>query len=609
MASAFVTGTPDDPEIELVFDYDERHPNGKLLREWVKRLPGATWDSKRKLWRLTDPEMLAPGELKRAGITVLRQDGSVAKRHDTLPPPIVHDPPPAADPDDLKVPSWFGLALMEDQDLAARTVASGHWSECDSPGAGKGSPEWELLLTPNGWRTYGDIRVGDFVIGGNGQPTRVVGVYPRGELDVFRVTLSDASSVVVDGDHLWEVQDIGERKLHQHPRVRSTRELLRIMAEPPNAHRAASFIPIVEPVHFRPRSEPLPLDPYVLGVLLGDGSLSGFTSVDEELVKTVESRLPQGTHLVLWKNVARRPMSYHIAGRGPRRQNLAKQILNELGIMGHRAETKFVPNDYLLSAPEDRLALLRGLCDTDGSAGATGAEYTTVSPRLASDVEFLVRSLGGTTRRSVKQTSYGARSGERVKGRPVYRIWITMPARMNPFLLSRKANAWHEPWKYGPMRAIRSIEPAGRERVICIAVDAQDQLYVTRDFIVTHNTRVILAVAAILGPRRVVVLCPPVVTTHWLRETAASGLAKHCLEKPGDVESRAFARRDSDDGVDKASAMGAGATTFAAPPRPVTPAPGETERERTALRANPPLISRPPKNRLRSAKPQVSAVV
>jgi hypothetical protein len=136
-ATATLAGTLDDPEIELVFDFDDRHPNGQLLRTWVKRLPGATWDGKRKLWRLTDPEMLAPGELRRAGLVVQRPDGAVAKRHEVLPPPIVHDPPPATDPDDLEVPSWFGLALMEDQDLAARTVASGHWSECDSPGAGK----------------------------------------------------------------------------------------------------------------------------------------------------------------------------------------------------------------------------------------------------------------------------------------------------------------------------------------------------------------------------------------------------------------------------------------------------------------------------------------
>ena len=137
MATAFLTGTGDDPEIELVFDYDERHPSGTLLRAWVKRLPGAVWDRKHTSWRLTDPEMLAPGELRRAGLVVLRQDGTVAKRHEVLPAPIVHDPPPATDPDELEVPSWFGLSLMDDQDLAARMVASGRWSECSQPGAGK----------------------------------------------------------------------------------------------------------------------------------------------------------------------------------------------------------------------------------------------------------------------------------------------------------------------------------------------------------------------------------------------------------------------------------------------------------------------------------------
>ncbi len=137
MATALLAGTPEDPEIELAFDYDERHPSGELFRAWVKRLPGAIWDGRHKSWRLTDPEMLPPGALRRAGIVVLRGDGTVAKRHEVLPPPIVHDRPPANDPAQLEVPSWFGLALMDDQDLAARMVAAGCWSECDAPGAGK----------------------------------------------------------------------------------------------------------------------------------------------------------------------------------------------------------------------------------------------------------------------------------------------------------------------------------------------------------------------------------------------------------------------------------------------------------------------------------------
>ena len=137
MATGALVGTSDDPEIELSFDYDERHPNGKLLREWVKRLPGAVWDRRRKAWQLTDPEMLAPGELRRAGIVVVHPDGTPAKRHEVVPPPIVHDPAPSTDPDALCVPSFFGLALMDDQDLAARMVASGRWLDCSEPGAGK----------------------------------------------------------------------------------------------------------------------------------------------------------------------------------------------------------------------------------------------------------------------------------------------------------------------------------------------------------------------------------------------------------------------------------------------------------------------------------------
>jgi len=137
MATAMLAGSVDDPEIELSFDYSEQRPDGRHLRDWVKTLPGAVWDRQRKLWRLTDPEMLPPGELKRAGICVERPGGGIVKRHEILPAPIVHEPPPTTDPDEIEVPDWFGLALMEDQDLAARRVVAGRWCECDAAGAGK----------------------------------------------------------------------------------------------------------------------------------------------------------------------------------------------------------------------------------------------------------------------------------------------------------------------------------------------------------------------------------------------------------------------------------------------------------------------------------------
>ena len=122
----------------------------------------------------------------------------------------------------------------------------------DSMGLGKGSPVWAKLLTPHGWTTYGEIKVGDQLIGQNGQPTTVIGVFPRGELDVYRVTMSDGSSVVVDCDHLSEVTTRLDRVENRHPSVRSTSELMQdsLRVVEGGVEKHVAFIPVVEPVHF-----------------------------------------------------------------------------------------------------------------------------------------------------------------------------------------------------------------------------------------------------------------------------------------------------------------------------------------------------------------------
>lgn len=135
--SATLVGTPEDPEIELSFDFGAVHlADNKLLRDWVKTLPGASWRRPDKVWRLSDPELLPPGELKAAGFVVLRPDGQLAKRSDTIPPPIVHAPVTTT-PEQLQVPAWFGLELMAYQVEGARKVASGRWPLTDLMGLGK----------------------------------------------------------------------------------------------------------------------------------------------------------------------------------------------------------------------------------------------------------------------------------------------------------------------------------------------------------------------------------------------------------------------------------------------------------------------------------------
>jgi phosphate starvation-inducible PhoH-like protein len=188
-------------------------------------------------------------------------------------------------------------------------------------------------------------------------------------------------------------------------------------------------------------------------------------------------------------------------GRGPGgvvTANPVTQALRDLGLAGTTSATKFVPVQYLTNSRDVRLAVLQGLLDSDGGPvrqrGRTcRIQYTTASDRLRDDVLFLVRSLGGVAYTRTRRAE-GRRPGL-ARGRAVHHrhdahvVDIRLPEGVAPFRLDRKAAAYAEAGGGGrPMRFVDSIEPAGRAECVCIAVGAEDSLYVTEDFLVTHNT-------------------------------------------------------------------------------------------------------------------------
>jgi phosphate starvation-inducible PhoH-like protein len=132
----------------------------------------------------------------------------------------------------------------------------------------------------------GDVQLGDKIIGSDGRPHNVIGVYPQGELDVYRVTFSDGSSVECSEDHLWQVRSTNHRFRGQPGVVLALKEFMHDLRMPNGNHRW--YIPMVQPIEFG--AQTLPVDPYLLGVLLGDGCLRhriSFSSADAEIVQSV----------------------------------------------------------------------------------------------------------------------------------------------------------------------------------------------------------------------------------------------------------------------------------------------------------------------------------
>jgi phosphate starvation-inducible protein PhoH and related proteins len=354
------------------------------------------------------------------------------------------------------------------------------------------------VLTPEGFRPIGSLAVGDLVIGSNGEPTPVLGVYPQGEKDMYRLTTQDAASVLCSGDHLWSVTTRDDRRRGKPFRVLQTSEMIGNL-------RANHYHRYELPMHSAPVCfpyQPVPVDPYALGLLLGDGSVAGpttpsFTTRDVELAWELHRLLPG-------VQVRPRRRDQYLLSRltSPWAstvlvENPLTGALRELELYGTRSTTKFVPELYLYNSAQVRLAVLQGLLDTDGGPvtqrGRTcRVQYTTVSPRLRDDVIFLVRSLGGVAYTRVRPALGRA---SHVKGRPVhhrndaYIIDIRLPEGIEPFRLTRKREKYDAEGGGGrPMRFIESIEPAGTAEAVCISVAAADSLYTTEDFLLTHNT-------------------------------------------------------------------------------------------------------------------------
>ncbi len=391
-------------------------------------------------------------------------------------------------------------------------------------GTGKAQPLTARVLTPTGWKQMGDIRTGDEVVNSQGGVARVTGVFPQGEKDIYRVTMSDGSSTECCDEHLWLVNS-PDRKYHGRPgRVRQLSELREALHDKHGNLR--HFIPMVRPVEFEESA--LPVHPYVLGALLGDGGFTGgsifLTSADEEIIARVGSLLPEGVTLTHVGN-----LTWRLHGQGRFLPNGMLDVMRQLGLVGLKSAQKFIPQQYAFATREARVALLQGLLDTDGSVDewCKGIEYTTVSPQLAEGVRSLVQSLGGVASIGEKHPTY-VYKGEARQGAVAYRLNITLPSDIQPFSVARKAQRLRPRTKYHPTRAIASVEYVGRKEAQCIAVDAPDHLYVTDNYIVTHNTFMAIAAAWLAGYKRTVIMCPPHLVRKWKEEvesTAPGGRA------------------------------------------------------------------------------------
>jgi hypothetical protein len=406
------------------------------------------------------------------------------------------------------------------------------------------------ILTPTGWTTMGEINVGDYVIGRDGKSTKVTAVFPKGKKLVYKITTTENTSTECCEDHLWVTKTFEDKKRGKVGSTKTTKQIIETLFN--NNGKINHYIPRNEAVEFTQKNLPIP--PYTLGVILGDGTISNsiaFSSIDTELIEKVRTEVSElGCYLtnhdisytisnsprnnkparrVLVTNtntknvdeyysigdalqVINQPRSkikyycenkkiidgikYEFIPSENRWENKIKNSLFQLGLENKKSNDKFIPDLYKFSSIDDRIELLRGLMDTDGTVkDKTGeASYTTTSKQLALDVIELVKSLGGRStirerNRIGKTSNIIDRNGKlrQITSRLIsYEFTISLPNHINPFYISRKAQRFS--CNYMHHIGIQSIEPISEKEVKCIQVDNSENLYITDDYIVTHNS-------------------------------------------------------------------------------------------------------------------------
>lgn len=349
------------------------------------------------------------------------------------------------------------------------------------PGTGKAQPLDSIIYCPEGPRLMGDLKVGDLVCTPDGGASKITGIFPQGPKDIYKITFKDESSVECCLEHLWQIYFKNKK---EQVKIVDTNYLLK------NCSKRTISIQNVKPVYFSKRT--LLIEPYLMGLLLGDGGFTNanisYTSADKETLQFIEEKLDSNYKMQKKKDS---DIDYRLVKKERNGfPNHYKDSLRKYNLWGLGSHEKFIPKDYLYSSIEDRFEILRGLLDSDGSVGKGGIpEYYTTSKQLMDDFKELVESLGGRIYIGSRIPSFTYK-GEKKQGKRSYSATIVFDDASNIFKLKRKQEKVKKRTKYFTKNIIRTVEKIGSKECQCIMINHPDHLYITNNFIPTHNTHI-----------------------------------------------------------------------------------------------------------------------
>lgn len=385
--------------------------------------------------------------------------------------------------------------------------------------------------------TMGEVAIGDYVYGSDGYPTLVTGVFPQGKKRIYELHIKDGRTVECTEDHLWRACNKTHGRYKYY--VRSTKEMLdRGLFDTYGGrkNRCHFYLPMnaaIVDAEMQYR-----VDPYVVGVFLGDGCLTKndliLSSSDDDLVFDVAKRLNAVAYrrtqsgyswCFYWYKDGREVTEDPICMTGMDPNHEYRRIMvndiftGECADMATYAHEKHIPKSYMMGSIEQKWELIRGLMDTDGGIRNKNSNdkndsrynmsYTSTSLQLINDFRNLLFSMGISTTysadTSVRKDPYVKKTDMVTQGHHTsYNVYINVPAEIKPnfFNLKRKKDIAIDAAQHPKKRdythiGIDGIRDTGQEKeAVCIKVAAEDECFlVGEDCVVTHNTMMSKAVA------------------------------------------------------------------------------------------------------------------
>lgn len=330
-----------------------------------------------------------------------------------------------------------------------------------------------ILTSNRGWTTHGDLKIGDYVYGLNGEPTKIIGISDKSNCNQL-ITFSNGSKILAHEEHLWTVSKRGNK----NPLTITTSEIKKDYqyTEKNGKKRYRYHLPFIKPIQY-PKTE-LPLDPYFLGLWLGDGSSTKpCITHDPKDIESIE-HIPYKISTICTHTETGVKTTYFS------HQGIIKKI-KEL----HLYNNKHIPRIYLEACVEDRLQLLAGLIDSDGSVDKNGrVRFININKQLINDVFELCTGLGLYPYFHVrKKEDYKRNSKYNIKSthdayvvgfQPKYSIPTQIPRkRINKTPTHRRL-------------AITDITTVKGEQGKCIEIENPDGIYLAgKQLIPTHNSK------------------------------------------------------------------------------------------------------------------------